>query len=84
MAEVTGTNLTVSDSTGETGGSDAENKSGFMDTLGSADMVRQMALVVVLVICVAIAIFILLWAATCKRMVVVFTAPWHQGQRRNV
>ncbi len=62
MAEATGTNLTVSDSTGETGGSDAENKSGFMDTLGSADMVRQMALVVVLVICVAIAIFILLWA----------------------
>ena len=39
-----------------------ENKSGFMDTLGSADMMRQMALVVVLVICVAIAVFILIWA----------------------
>ena len=33
-----------------------------MDTLGSADMMRQMALVVVLVICVAIAIFILIWS----------------------
>jgi flagellar M-ring protein FliF len=42
--------------------SEPENKSGFMDTLGSADMMRQMALVVVLVICVAIAIFILIWS----------------------
>merc|ERR1712054_40552 len=39
-----------------------ENKSGFMDTLGNTDMMRQMALVVVLVICVAIAVFILIWA----------------------
>lgn len=62
MAEATGTNLAVSDGHDDSVGSGAENKSGFMDTLGSADMVRQMALVVVLVICVAIAIFILLWA----------------------
>ena len=61
MAEATGTNLTVNDpSLG--GDNEPENKSGFMDTLGSADMMRQMALVVVLVICVAIAIFILIWA----------------------
>lgn len=61
MAEATGTNLTVND---PSMGSDnePENKSGFMDTLGSADMMRQMALVVVLVICVAIAVFILIWA----------------------
>ncbi len=61
MAEATGTNLTVAD---QASGSDnePENKSGFMDTLGSADMMRQMALVVVLVICVAIAVFILIWA----------------------
>ncbi|WP_414830144.1 flagellar basal-body MS-ring/collar protein FliF [Alteromonas sp. H39] len=61
MAEATGTNLTVAD---QAAGSDnePENKSGFMDTLGSADMMRQMALVVVLVICVAIAVFILIWA----------------------
>ena len=62
MAEATGTNLTVSDGIDDSVNSGAENKSGFMDTLGSADMVRQMALAVVLVICVAIAIFILLWA----------------------
>ncbi|MEW9797543.1 flagellar basal-body MS-ring/collar protein FliF [Alteromonas sp. CYL-A6] len=60
MAEATGTNLTIPDQ----GASDnePENKAGFMDTLGSADMVRQMALVVVLVICIAIAVFILIWS----------------------
>ncbi|MDO6568434.1 flagellar basal-body MS-ring/collar protein FliF [Alteromonas sp. 1_MG-2023] len=61
MAEATGTNLTVNDpSMGND--NEPENKSGFMDTLGSADMMRQMALVVVLVICVAIAVFILIWS----------------------
>lgn len=61
MAEATGTNLTVNDpSVGND--NEPENKSGFMDTFGSADMMRQMALVVVLVICVAIAVFILIWA----------------------
>ena len=61
MAEATGTNLTVNDPA-LGGDNEPENKSGFMDTLGSADMMRQMALVVVLVICVAIAVFILIWA----------------------
>jgi flagellar M-ring protein FliF len=61
MAEATGTNLSVPDQ-GNGMDSEPENKSGFMDTLGSADMMRQMALVVVLVICVAIAIFILIWS----------------------
>lgn len=61
MAEATGTNLTVPDQN-QAVDNEPENKSGFMDTLGSADMMRQMALVVVLVICVAIAIFILLWS----------------------
>ncbi len=61
MAEATGTNLTVADQN-QAVDNEPENKSGFMDTLGSADMMRQMALVVVLVICVAIAIFILIWS----------------------
>ncbi|WP_018983429.1 flagellar basal-body MS-ring/collar protein FliF [Salinimonas chungwhensis] len=61
MAE-TGTNLTVADSEVGNAGSQTDNKSGFMDTLGSADMMRQMALVIVLVICVAIAVFIMIWA----------------------
>ncbi|WP_218353227.1 flagellar basal-body MS-ring/collar protein FliF [Alteromonas lipotrueiana] len=58
----TGTNLTVSDPEALSGAPETESKSGFMDTLGSADMMRQMALVVVLVICVAIAVFIMIWA----------------------
>ncbi|MAI38468.1 flagellar basal-body MS-ring/collar protein FliF [Alteromonas sp.] len=61
MAEATGTNLSIPDQ-GNGMDSEPENKSGFMDTIGSADMMRQMALVVVLVICVAIAIFILIWS----------------------
>ena len=47
MAEATGTNLTVPDQN-QAVDNEPENKSGFMDTLGSADMMRQMALVVVL------------------------------------
>nr|WP_252732030.1 flagellar basal-body MS-ring/collar protein FliF [Paraglaciecola arctica] len=42
--------------------SSAEQKSGFMDSIGSTDMVRQITLIVALVICVAIAVFILIWA----------------------
>lgn len=61
MAEATGTNLAISDAA-LGADNEAENKSGFMDTLGSADMVRQMTLVIVLVICVAIAVFIMIWA----------------------
>ena len=61
MAEATGTNLSIPDQGNGMDG-EPENKSGFMDTLGSADMMRQVALVVVLVICVAIAIFIFMWS----------------------
>jgi flagellar M-ring protein FliF len=57
VAEATGTNLAVSDGAD----SDNEQKSGFMDTIGSTDMVRQMTLVIVLVISVAIAIFVVLF-----------------------
>ena len=57
MAEATGTDLAVSDGAD----SDNEQKSGFMDTIGSTDMVHQMTLVVVLVISVAIAIFVVLF-----------------------
>ncbi|BBO28612.1 flagellar M-ring protein [Alteromonas sp. I4] len=59
MAEATGTNLAVSDSVGA--GGETEQKSGFMDTIGNTDMMRQMTLVVVLVISVAIAIFVVLF-----------------------
>lgn len=59
MAEATGTELALSNNDIDT---DAEQKSGFMDTLGSADMMRQITMVVALVICVTIAIFIVIWA----------------------
>ncbi|QHJ13597.1 Flagellar M-ring protein [Paraglaciecola mesophila] len=64
MAEATGTELAMSNASADpyTGGSEAEQKSGFMDSLGSTDMVRQLTLVVALVICVAIAVFIMIWA----------------------
>ena len=64
MAEATGTELAMSNASADqySGGSDAEQKSGFLDSLGSTDMVRQLTLVVALVICVAIAVFIMIWA----------------------
>ena len=39
-----------------------EQKSGFMDSLSSAEMMRQGALVIALTICLAIAIFIIVWS----------------------
>ena len=64
MADATGTELAMSDtgSTSYTPDPQHEQKSGFMDSLGSTDMMRQLTLVVALVICVAIAIFIMIWA----------------------
>jgi flagellar M-ring protein FliF len=64
VADATGTELAMSDtgSTSYTPDPQHEQKSGFMDSLGSTDMMRQLTLVVALVICVAIAIFIMIWA----------------------
>lgn len=62
MAEAVGTELAVADGDSYGNEIEAEQKSGFMDALGSGDMMRQMALVVALVICVAIAFFIVIWA----------------------
>jgi flagellar M-ring protein FliF len=64
VADATGTELAMSDtgSNSYTPDSEHEQKSGFMDSLGSTDMMRQLTLVVALVICVAIAVFIMIWA----------------------
>ncbi len=62
MAEAVGTELAVADGDSYGNEIEAEQKSGFMDALSSGDMMRQMALVVALVICVAIAFFIVIWA----------------------
>lgn len=61
MADAPGTELAVAGNN-PAADIDAEQKSGFLDTLGSADMMRQGALVIALVICVAIAVIIVLWA----------------------
>ena len=63
MAEAAGTELAMSDMGTDMYSDDAgaEQKSGFMDSMGSADIVRQITLVIALVICVAIAVFILIW-----------------------
>lgn len=64
MADATGTELAMTDSGMDNYGDDvqAEQKSGFMDSLGNTDLMRQLTLVVALVICVVIAVFILIWA----------------------
>ncbi|WP_026375601.1 flagellar basal-body MS-ring/collar protein FliF [Aestuariibacter salexigens] len=62
MAEATSTELAIANNAGNESGSEPEQKSGFMDSLGSVDMMRQVSLVIALVICVAIAIFIVIWA----------------------
>jgi flagellar M-ring protein FliF len=64
VAEATGTELAMSNTGMDNYADDsgAEQKSGFMDSLGNTDIMRQLALVVALVICLAIAVFILIWA----------------------
>jgi flagellar M-ring protein FliF len=64
VAEAASTELAMSDMGTDMYPDDsgAEQKSGFMDTIGSTDMVRQITLIIALVICVAIAVFILIWA----------------------
>lgn len=62
MADATGTELALAGGDSYSDGLEAEQKSGFMDALGSVDMMRQLTLVIALVICIAIAIFIVIWA----------------------
>ncbi|GGO63536.1 flagellar basal-body MS-ring/collar protein FliF [Bowmanella pacifica] len=61
MADATGTELAV---TGNSPDADnnPEQRSGFMEGLGGIDLLRQITLIVALVICVAIAVFIVIWA----------------------
>jgi flagellar M-ring protein FliF len=59
VAEATGTQLAISEGYGSE--TEVEQKSGFMDALGSTDMMSQLMRVVALVICIAIAVFILMW-----------------------
>jgi flagellar M-ring protein FliF len=64
VAETASTELAMSDLGSDMYPDDtgAEQKSGFMDSIGGTDIVRQITLIIALVICVAIAVFILIWA----------------------
>ncbi|MDN4504398.1 flagellar basal-body MS-ring/collar protein FliF [Alteromonadaceae bacterium BrNp21-10] len=61
MAEATGTELTITDND-DYNDNDSEPKGRLAETFGSVDMLRQITLIVALVISVAIAIFIVIWA----------------------
>ncbi|WP_102798319.1 flagellar basal-body MS-ring/collar protein FliF [Bowmanella denitrificans] len=61
MAETTGTELAVTGNAPEAD-NNPEQRSGFMEGLGGIDLLRQITLIVALVICVAIAVFIVIWA----------------------
>ena len=60
MAETTSTELALPDD--HSSNNSNEQKSGLLDLVGTADMMRQLTIIVALVICVAIAIFIAVWA----------------------
>jgi flagellar M-ring protein FliF len=61
VAEATSTELAVS-ADNNLDDDTQEQKSGFVDGLGGLDLLRQITLIVALVICVAIAVFIVIWA----------------------
>jgi flagellar M-ring protein FliF len=64
VAEATGTELAMSNMGMDSYGNDpiVEQKSGFMDSIGGADLMRQVVLIVALVICCTIAILVFIWA----------------------
>ena len=65
MATNQSTDLTLSDAAlNNDSGSDEqqEQKSGYFSALSGVDMLRQVTLVIALAICLAIAIFIIIWA----------------------
>ncbi|MEI4548967.1 flagellar basal-body MS-ring/collar protein FliF [Pseudoalteromonas spongiae] len=47
---------------GDVGGGNQEQKSGFLGSLSGVDVMRQVTLIIALTICVAIAVFIMIWA----------------------
>ena len=63
MAESTELTLSSSDFNQPVdSGSPVEQKSGFIGSMGGMDIVRQIALIIALTICIAIAILIIMWA----------------------
>ncbi|NTS76395.1 flagellar M-ring protein FliF [Catenovulum sp. SM1970] len=56
------TDIAVADNTATTEAENQEQKSGFLGALGNVDILRQVTLILALTICLAIALFIILWA----------------------
>ena len=59
VATDSGTDLVVSD---DQGSDIEEQKSGFAAAMGNVDILRQLTLIMALAICLAIAVFVILWA----------------------
>lgn len=62
MAESTELTISGNDFGSADNNTAAEQKSGFVSSMGGVDIVRQVVLIVALTICIAIAILIILWA----------------------
>lgn len=62
MAESTELTIPGNDFSSADSSTAAEQKSGFVSSMGGVDIVRQVVLIVALTICIAIAILIILWA----------------------
>lgn len=62
MAESTELTISGNDFGSAENNTAAEQKSGFVSSMGGVDIVRQVVLIVALTICIAIAILIILWA----------------------
>lgn len=62
MAETTGLMVTDTDIDASQASKTEEQKSGFMSALANIDVMRQVIIVLALAICLAIAVFIMMWA----------------------
>ena len=68
MADISNTALTASDSGSDLVAADNadnnidEQKSGFASAMGNVDILRQLTLIMALAICLAIAVFVIMWA----------------------
>ena len=65
MADTNSTSMVASENTDMIASDDdleTENKSGLAAALGNVDMLRQLTLIMALAICLAIAVFVIMWA----------------------
>jgi flagellar M-ring protein FliF len=56
------TDIIVGSDTADTSGVGQENKSGLMSNIGSTDFLRQITMILALAVCLALAVFVMMWA----------------------